>query len=182
MTRRWPELHNAQTRKRAWNEHVRAPDLVMNRINDQATMVKKRLKNLVNVALLSSGGGGMFVRVALVCVWGLGAGILGAGWAAAEDLAPDQASAFVVGKLFSGKDTDSDAPAVDATVVSRVICACDHNRNYQSDARRLHTGDACTGESSRLVPARQAIDVQSALRPGDNSGGVQAPYRSVHAP
>jgi hypothetical protein len=64
-------------------------------------MVKKRLKNLVNVALLSSGGGGMFVRVALVCVWGLGAGILGAGWAAAEDLAPDQASAFVVGKLFS---------------------------------------------------------------------------------
>jgi hypothetical protein len=58
-------------------------------------MVKKRLKNLVNVALLSSGGGGMFVRVALVCVCGLGAGILGVRWAAAEDLAPDQASAFV---------------------------------------------------------------------------------------
>ena len=31
----------------------------------------------------------------------MGAGILGVGWAAAEDLAPDQASAFVVGKLFS---------------------------------------------------------------------------------
>src|SRR5215472_3164346 len=43
----------------------------------------------------------MFVRVALVCVFGLGAAILGAGWAVAEDLAPDQASVFVVGKLFS---------------------------------------------------------------------------------
>jgi hypothetical protein len=64
-------------------------------------MVKKRLKDLVNVALMSSGGGGMLVRVALVCVCGLGAGSLGAGWAVAEDLAPDQASAFVVGKLFS---------------------------------------------------------------------------------
>jgi hypothetical protein len=63
-------------------------------------MVKKRLRNLVNVALLS-GGGGMFVRVAVVCVCGMGAWILGARWAAAEDLTPDQASAFVVGKLFS---------------------------------------------------------------------------------
>ena len=43
----------------------------------------------------------MLVRVALVCACGLGAGILGAGRAAAEDLAPEQASAFVVGKLFS---------------------------------------------------------------------------------
>jgi hypothetical protein len=51
--------------------------------------------------MLSSGGGGMLVRVALVCVCGLGAGILGAGRAAAEDLAPEQASSFVVGKLFS---------------------------------------------------------------------------------
>ena len=59
----WPELHNAQTRERAWNKRVRGADLVMNRINHQATMVKKRLKNLVNVVLLSSGGGGMFVRV-----------------------------------------------------------------------------------------------------------------------
>ena len=41
------------------------------------------------------------LRVALVCLCGLGAGILGTGWAAAEDLAPEQASAFVVGKLFS---------------------------------------------------------------------------------
>src|SRR5260370_31517610 len=41
------------------------------------------------------------LRVDLICVCGLGAGILGTGWAAAEDLAPEQASAFVVGKLFS---------------------------------------------------------------------------------
>src|SRR6202008_3996317 len=64
-------------------------------------MVKKRLRNLVNVALLSNGGGDILVRVALVCVCGLGAGILGTGCSAAEDLAPEQASAFVVGKLFS---------------------------------------------------------------------------------
>ena len=64
-------------------------------------MVKKRLRNLVNVALLSNGGGDILVRVALVCVCGLGVGILGAGSTAAEDLAPEQASAFVVGKLFS---------------------------------------------------------------------------------
>jgi hypothetical protein len=31
----------------------------------------------------------------------LSLGLLGAGWAAAEDLGPDQARAFVVGKLFS---------------------------------------------------------------------------------
>ena len=43
----------------------------------------------------------MLVRVALVCVSGFGIGILGTGWAAAEDLAPEQASAFVAGKLFS---------------------------------------------------------------------------------
>jgi hypothetical protein len=64
-------------------------------------MVKKRLRNLVNVALLSDGGDDILVRVALVCVSGLGAGILGPGCSAAEDLAPEQASAFVVGKLFS---------------------------------------------------------------------------------
>jgi hypothetical protein len=73
----------------------------MDQINHQATMVKKRLTNLVNVAPLSSDGGSMLVRVALVCICGLGAWIIGADWAAAEDLAPEQASAFVVGKLFS---------------------------------------------------------------------------------
>jgi hypothetical protein len=62
-----------------------------------------KLRALLNdlMALLSNGGGGILVRVALVCVCGLGAGILGAGCTAAEDLAPEQASAFVVGKLFS---------------------------------------------------------------------------------
>jgi hypothetical protein len=64
-------------------------------------MVKKRLTNLVNVAQLSNGGGGMLMRVALICVCGLGGQILGACRSAAEDLAPEQASAFVVGKLFS---------------------------------------------------------------------------------
>lgn len=80
---------------------ARGVDLAVNRINHQSTMVKKRLRNLVNVALRSNGGGDILVRVALVCVCGLGAGILGASSAAAEDLAPEQASAFVVGKLFS---------------------------------------------------------------------------------
>ncbi len=43
----------------------------------------------------------MFVRVAVVCACVIAAGILGIGRAAAEDLGPDQARAFVVGKLFS---------------------------------------------------------------------------------
>jgi len=43
----------------------------------------------------------MLVRVAVVGAWVLGAAIAGAGWAVAEDLGPDQARAFVVGKLFS---------------------------------------------------------------------------------
>jgi hypothetical protein len=46
------------------------------------------------------------VRVAVVsaCVWGaglFGAGVIGASVAAAEELGPEQARAFVVGKLFS---------------------------------------------------------------------------------
>jgi hypothetical protein len=43
----------------------------------------------------------MSVRVSLVCACVLAAGILGAGMAAAEELGPEQARAFVVGKLFS---------------------------------------------------------------------------------
>ena len=78
-----------------------APIFVVDRINHQTIMVKKRLRNVVNVALLSGVGGGMLVRVALVCVFGFATGILRAGSAAAEDLAAEQASAFVVGKLFS---------------------------------------------------------------------------------
>ena len=38
----------------------------------------------------------MLVRVAIVSACALGVGILRAGWAAAEDLAPEQTRAFVV--------------------------------------------------------------------------------------
>ncbi len=43
----------------------------------------------------------MLVRVAIVCACVFAAGIPGAGRATAEELGPDQARAFVVGKLFS---------------------------------------------------------------------------------
>jgi hypothetical protein len=43
----------------------------------------------------------MLLRVAVVCACVLGVGSLGTVWAVAEELAPDQARAFVVGKLFS---------------------------------------------------------------------------------
>jgi hypothetical protein len=43
----------------------------------------------------------MSLRGAVVSVCLLGAGIFGVGAAAAEDLAPEQARAFVVGKLFA---------------------------------------------------------------------------------
>ena len=43
----------------------------------------------------------MSVRVSLVCACVLATGILGAGMGAAEELGPEQARAFVVGKLFS---------------------------------------------------------------------------------
>lgn len=43
----------------------------------------------------------MSVRVSLVCACVLATGIMGAGVVAAEELGPEQARAFVVGKLFS---------------------------------------------------------------------------------
>lgn len=43
----------------------------------------------------------MFVRVAVVCASLVGVGALATGAAFAEDLTPEQARAFVVGKLFS---------------------------------------------------------------------------------
>ncbi len=43
----------------------------------------------------------MLLRVAVVGACLLGAAIAGTGWAAAEDLGPEQARAFVVGKLFA---------------------------------------------------------------------------------
>jgi hypothetical protein len=84
-------------------------------------MVRGRLRSFVNVAQLSAKAVpsnrasrvelSMLVRVALVrvitvsaCVLGaglFGAGIFGASTARAEELAPEQARAFVIGKLFS---------------------------------------------------------------------------------
>jgi len=43
----------------------------------------------------------MLLRVAVVSAYVLAGGLLGAGAAIAEDLAPEQARAFVIGKLFS---------------------------------------------------------------------------------
>jgi hypothetical protein len=84
-------------------------------------MVRGRLRSLVNIALVRGGqvprirvkalgvGSSMVVRAAALCA-GLSAGLcagflalsaLAAGAAFAEDLSPDQARAFVVGKLFN---------------------------------------------------------------------------------
>lgn len=64
-------------------------------------MVRGWLRNLVNVALTSSVGWAMLFRVAIICASVLGAASVLAGEVFAEDLAPEQARAFVVGKLFS---------------------------------------------------------------------------------
>lgn len=58
-------------------------------------MVRGRLRSFVNVALMSKSESPMLVRVAVVLA------CLGIGSAAAEELGPEQARAFVVGKLFS---------------------------------------------------------------------------------
>src|ERR1700730_10378875 len=54
------------------------------------------LRNFVNVAVASSVESPMLMRVAILC-----ACLLGAASAVAEELGPDQARAFVVGKLFA---------------------------------------------------------------------------------
>jgi hypothetical protein len=64
-------------------------------------MVRGRLRNFVNNGLASRVESLMSLRVAAVCACVLGAGLLPGGFAAAEDLGPEQARAFVVGKLFS---------------------------------------------------------------------------------
>jgi hypothetical protein len=69
-------------------------------------MVRGRLRNLVNIVLvrevlLRKVESSMLLRVAVVSACLLGAGIVGVGTAIAEDLAPEQARAFVVGKLFA---------------------------------------------------------------------------------
>jgi hypothetical protein len=74
-------------------------------------MVRGRLRNLVNIVLVRKVlvrgvlvrkvESSMLLRVAVVSACLLGAGIVGIGAAIAEDLAPEQARAFVVGKLFA---------------------------------------------------------------------------------
>lgn len=59
-------------------------------------MVRGRLRNGVNIRLKFKVESYMLLRVAVVC-----ACVLGAAPAIAEELAPDQARAFVVGKLFA---------------------------------------------------------------------------------
>ncbi len=59
-------------------------------------MVRRRLRNLVNVGLKAVVESPMLVRVAIVC-----ACVLGAASAVAEELGSEQARAFVVGKLFA---------------------------------------------------------------------------------
>ncbi len=59
-------------------------------------MVRGRLRNFVNLALESKVESPMLLRVAVLC-----ACVLGAASAVAEELGPDEARAFVVGKLFN---------------------------------------------------------------------------------
>jgi hypothetical protein len=59
-------------------------------------MVRGQLRNVVNIAFESIVGSSMLLRVAVVC-----ACVLGAASAVAEELGPEQAKAFVVGKLFA---------------------------------------------------------------------------------
>src|SRR6204780_3964565 len=59
-------------------------------------MVRGPLRNFVNVARTLIVESPMLLRVAIVCAF-----LVGAASAVAEELAPEQARAFVVGKLFS---------------------------------------------------------------------------------
>src|SRR5580698_2451598 len=64
-------------------------------------MVRGPLRNLVKIDLKSGVEWSMLLRVVVAGACLLGAGIIGVGAAIAEDLAPEQARAFVVGKLFA---------------------------------------------------------------------------------
>ena len=59
-------------------------------------MVRGRLRNFANLLPVSAVESSMLLRVAIVC-----ACIFGASAAIAEELGPEQAKAFVVGKLFA---------------------------------------------------------------------------------
>jgi len=60
------------------------------------TMVRGRLRSFVNVGPASVGGLQMLLRVVVACVCALGVSS-----AFAEDLTPEQARAFIAGKLFA---------------------------------------------------------------------------------
>jgi hypothetical protein len=66
-------------------------------------MVRRRLRNIVKSILAVGVEWAMSVRGCLICVAVLTAGFLGLGQGitAAEELGPEQARAFVVGKLFA---------------------------------------------------------------------------------
>jgi hypothetical protein len=71
-----------------------------------SAMVRGRLRNVVNIVLpvgVESFGveSSMSGRWSLVCASVLTAGLLGLGQGIAEELGPEQARAFVVGKLFA---------------------------------------------------------------------------------
>jgi hypothetical protein len=82
-------------------------------------MVRGRLRSFVNVALLWEVESPMLLRVAVVC-----ASVLAAASAFAEELGPDQARAFVVGKLFAYTCFDGTAGAgrifADGSVVGTI--------------------------------------------------------------
>src|ERR1700728_3761386 len=64
-------------------------------------MVRGRLRSLVNIVLVAGVESSMLRRVAVVGACVLGAGLFATSLALAEDLNPDQARAFVVGRMFS---------------------------------------------------------------------------------
>jgi hypothetical protein len=64
-------------------------------------MVRGQLRSLVNIVLGAGVEQSMLRRVAVLSACVLGVGIFASSLALAEDLSPEQARAFVVGKLFS---------------------------------------------------------------------------------
>jgi hypothetical protein len=66
-----------------------------------SAMVRGRLRNIVKTVLVVGVESSMSGRWSLVCASVLTAGLLGLGQGIAEELGPEQARAFVVGKLFA---------------------------------------------------------------------------------
>src|SRR5215472_5640258 len=66
-----------------------------------SAMVRRRLRKFVNNVLAVGVEWSMLVRWSLVCASVVTAGLFGAGQGVAEELGPEQARSFVVGKLFA---------------------------------------------------------------------------------